>query len=468
MRQPKTIIKSYLRHAIIAIDLLIVLFSGIFSHFIRFIDSNSLTNNIKTNSLWEILISGLLLLIIFNKNGIYHNIRGKNFKNIIISITKSWCSWILILCLFAFLTRLGGSISRLWLAIFGIQTLSLIILQRFIIHKSLIFMRKNGFNQKNILFIGTESENASIKNHLNSKTWTGFKISEFLNTKSKVLYDNKLNDFIKSKNISEIWVGLSVSQNKDKNKNKANKLNVLNILRTTCLQIRLIPILPESDLNLLNHSITEMANIPVINLRVSPLFGFNKIIKDIEDKLLATLILILISPIMLIIASIIKLTSKGKGPVFYKQERLSWNGKPFNILKFRSMPIDSENKSGAVRAKAEDKRSTKFGAFLRKTSLDELPQFINVLKGDMSIVGPRPERPIFVEKFKDEIPGYMEKHLIKAGITGWAQINGWRGNTDLNKRIEHDLHYIDNWSLLMDLKIIIMTIFKGIYNKNAY
>jgi putative colanic acid biosynthesis UDP-glucose lipid carrier transferase len=209
-----------------------------------------------------------------------------------------------------------------------------------------------------------------------------------------------------------------------------------------------------------------MANMPVINLRVSPLFGFNKIIKDIEDKLLATLILILISPIMLIIASIIKITSKG--PILYKQERLSWSGKPFNILKFRSMPIDSENKSGAVWAKAEDKRATKFGAFLRKTSLDELPQFINVLKGDMSIVGPRPERPIFVEKFKDEIPGYMEKHLIKAGITGWAQINGWRGNTDLNKRIEHDLHYIDNWSLLMDLKIIIMTIFKGIYNKNAY
>jgi len=138
------------------------------------------------------------------------------------------------------------------------------------------------------------------------------------------------------------------------------------------------------------------------------------------------------------------------------------------MMKFRSMPIDSESKTGAVWAKSGEDRATKFGAFLRRTSLDELPQFIDVLKGNMSIVGPRPERPIFVDQFKEEVPRYMKKHMMKAGITGWAQVNGWRGNTDLHKRIEHDLYYIDNWSFWFDIKIILLTLFKGFVHKNAY
>ena len=132
------------------------------------------------------------------------------------------------------------------------------------------------------------------------------------------------------------------------------------------------------------------------------------------------------------------------------------------------MPVDAESDSGAVWARPGDNRSTRFGGFLRRTSLDELPQFVNVLKGDMSIVGPRPERPYFVEKFKDEIPGYMQKHKVKAGITGWAQVNGWRGDTDLQARIEHDLYYIEHWSLLFDLKIIVLTLFRGLVHRNAY
>lgn len=194
--------------------------------------------------------------------------------------------------------------------------------------------------------------------------------------------------------------------------------------------------------------------------------GFNRYIKAIEDRVLSCLILILISPILFLLTIGVKLSSPG--PIFYRQKRLSWNGQEFEMLKFRSMPVDAESHTGAVWAKKEDNRATKFGSFLRKTSLDELPQFINVLKGDMSIVGPRPERPEFVEKFKHDIPNYMQKHLVKAGITGWAQIHGWRGNTDLKKRIECDLYYIENWSLWLDLKIIFTTIFKGFIGKNAY
>ena len=194
--------------------------------------------------------------------------------------------------------------------------------------------------------------------------------------------------------------------------------------------------------------------------------GVNRWVKAIEDKFLSAIILLLISPIMVIIALAVKISSPG--PVLYRQERLSWNGRQFHMYKFRSMPIDAESQTGAVWASDGEKRATRVGAFLRRTSLDELPQFWNVLKGDMSIVGPRPERPVFVKRFKDEVPSYMQKHMVKAGITGWAQVNGWRGNTDLEKRIEHDLYYIDNWSLWLDLKIILMTLFKGFVHKNAY
>jgi Sugar transferases involved in lipopolysaccharide synthesis len=169
---------------------------------------------------------------------------------------------------------------------------------------------------------------------------------------------------------------------------------------------------------------------------------------------------------MLAIALAVKLSSPG--PVFYRQERISWNNRPFQMLKFRSMPVDAEQATGAVWARAGEHRATRVGAFLRRTSLDELPQFINVLRGEMSIVGPRPERPVFVHQFKHAIPDYMKKHMVKAGITGWAQVNGWRGSTDLAKRIECDIHYIQNWSLWFDLKIIVLTLFKGFVHKNAY
>jgi len=210
---------------------------------------------------------------------------------------------------------------------------------------------------------------------------------------------------------------------------------------------------------------TEIAGLPVINLSTSHMLeGRNCFLKSLEDKTLSAIILLCISPILLFVAIGVKLSSPG--PIFYRQERVSWNGRPFDMLKFRSMSVDSE-KDGVKWGGATSMSVTKFGAFIRKTSLDELPQFINVLKGDMSIVGPRPERTVFVDQFKHEIPGYMQKHMVKAGITGWAQINGWRGDTDLAKRIECDLYYIEHWSIWLDLRIIFLTFWKGFIHKNA-
>jgi putative colanic acid biosynthesis UDP-glucose lipid carrier transferase len=188
-------------------------------------------------------------------------------------------------------------------------------------------------------------------------------------------------------------------------------------------------------------------------------------LKRTEDIVLSIIILTLISPIMLIVAIGVKITSPG--PIFYRQTRVTLNNKNFGMLKFRSMPTNAEQ-SGVQWGKSKSKTNTKFGQFIRASSLDELPQFLNVLKGDMSIVGPRPERDIFINKFSQEIPNYMDKHAVKAGITGWAQINGWRGDTSLEKRIEFDIYYINNWTFWFDIKIIFLTIFKGFINKNAY
>jgi putative colanic acid biosynthesis UDP-glucose lipid carrier transferase len=189
------------------------------------------------------------------------------------------------------------------------------------------------------------------------------------------------------------------------------------------------------------------------------------LLKKLEDFFVSLSVLLLASPVMLLIALGVKLSSPG--PVFYRQERVTWNGGRFRILKFRTMPTDAEAASGPVWSHRNESRATPFGAFLRRTSLDELPQFINALRGEMSVVGPRPERPEFVERFKHEIPGYMQKHLVKAGITGWAQVNDFRGDTNLHERIQYDLYYIENWSLWFDLRIIALTFLHILRSRNA-
>ncbi|MDP8255677.1 MAG: undecaprenyl-phosphate glucose phosphotransferase [Candidatus Alcyoniella australis] len=216
----------------------------------------------------------------------------------------------------------------------------------------------------------------------------------------------------------------------------------------------------------LRGGVEEFEGLPIISLKVSPLYGWRAVGKRLFDVAFALLTLAMISPLLLLIAVLIKLTSPG--PVFYGQERMGLDGRTFAMLKFRSMGVNAEAQTGAVWAKKDDPRRTRFGALLRSTSLDELPQFINVLLGHMSVVGPRPERPVFIEKFRHEVPSYMLRHSVKAGITGWAQVNGWRGDTDLNKRIECDLYYIENWSFGLDLRIIFLTVWKGLIAKNAY
>ena len=211
----------------------------------------------------------------------------------------------------------------------------------------------------------------------------------------------------------------------------------------------------------------DLEGLPVVHIRHVPLTEIvNAFMKRTMDIIGAVIALILFSPIMLAVIFIIKFTSKG--PIIFTQERVGLHNKPFNMYKFRTMRVQTEEEEAKGWTTKDDPRVTPVGKFFRKTSIDELPQLFNILKGDMSIVGPRPERPQFVEKFKEEVPRYMIKHQVRPGLTGWAQVNGYRGDTSIRKRIDYDIYYIENWTMGMDIKIIFLTVFRGFINENAY
>ncbi|ADK83828.1 Undecaprenyl-phosphate glucose phosphotransferase [Desulfarculus baarsii DSM 2075] len=216
----------------------------------------------------------------------------------------------------------------------------------------------------------------------------------------------------------------------------------------------------------LRGSVEEFEGMPVIGLAGSPLEGWSRLVKRAVDIVGSLAGIVLLGPLMLAAAIGVRLSSPG--PIFYRQERMGMDGRLFSMLKFRSMPVGAEDECGPVWACEDDCRPTRFGAFMRKYSIDETPQFFNVLRGEMSLVGPRPERPELIAEFRKQIPGYMLRHRTKAGITGWAQVNGWRGNTSLEKRIEHDLYYIENWSPWFDFQIMLRTVGRVLFDPNAY
>jgi Undecaprenyl-phosphate glucose phosphotransferase len=228
--------------------------------------------------------------------------------------------------------------------------------------------------------------------------------------------------------------------------------------------IHLVP--DVTSLASLRGGIEEFEGVPLIHLRESPLYGWNAVMKRGVDIVVGAVSLLLTAPVMVVIGLTVK--ASAPGPVLLRQERMGLDGRAFSMLKFRTMRVDAEASTGPVWAARDDPRRTRVGAFLRHTSLDELPQLVNVLRGEMSLVGPRPERPVFVEEFRRQLPAYMLRHKVKAGMTGWAQVNGWRGNTSIEKRLEYDLYYIERWSLTFDFKILLQTLWRGFSGKNAY
>lgn len=417
---------------------------------------------------WRLLaITTLFGLLVLGTSSLYASWRGRGLFSESLQLLLKWA--IIFGGLLAYMTMIQASNSALdqWFkAWFGLSLASALLL-RVVTRAAAAWVRTSGVDLRTAVIVGANPDAQHIIHTLRDNAWVGITMRGWFSTRVDrcrieestaclgTLQD--LGSYVETHQIDQVWIALSM-------RDEAKIALALNQLQHSTVDIKFVPDM--FGIHLLNHSMEQLAGLPVINLQQTPLQGGARLLKALEDRVLAALILLMISPLMAAIAVAVKLSSPG--PVFYRQERMSWNNKTFEMLKFRSMPVDAESGTGAVWARSGENRATRVGAFLRKTSLDELPQFLNVLYGDMSIVGPRPERPVFVHKFKHEIPAYMKKHMVKAGITGWAQVNGWRGSTDLHKRIQADLFYIEHWSFWFDIKIVLLTLFKGFVHKNAY
>jgi putative colanic acid biosysnthesis UDP-glucose lipid carrier transferase len=400
--------------------------------------------------------------------GLYAPQRGVTLFEEFRRLVNAWLLLATAWFAFLFLSKSGSDFSRLWSIYWIVAGFLVHLIVRGAIRLTLRSLRRRGYNVRRIAIVGAGELGREIAQRIRRMPWSGLIVRGFydddpLLQRSMVEgmpvlghLDQLLRD-LDDRSLDQIWIALPLRA-------EARIRELLEGLRRYSVQVRFVPDI--FNFTLLHHSMTEIAGLPVINLTESPLEDANLVLKKLEDFFISLSVLLLASPLMLLIAIGVKLSSPG--PVFYRQERVTWNGERFHILKFRTMPIGVEADSGPVWSKRDERRATRFGAFLRRTSLDELPQFFNTLRGEMSVVGPRPERPEFVERFKHEIPGYMQKHLVKAGITGWAQVNDFRGDTDLQERIQCDLYYIENWSLWFDLRIIALTLVHVMRSQNAH
>jgi Undecaprenyl-phosphate glucose phosphotransferase len=408
-----------------------------------------------------------LWYIVFKAFGLYRPRRISSKFAEVMDIAKCTTIAILILVSLTFFVR-KYEFSRLTFVYFGIICVIALCVERILFRELLRLIRKRGYNLRHALIVGTGRLGLDVTDRVHRHPELGIKIRGFLSEDNsqignelqgfKVLdtFDN-IRDVVMNQNIDIVLITLPLSAHERLKK-------ILDDIGDEMVSIMLIPDLIE--LATLRGGIGEFEGMPIISLRDTPLYGWNVVVKRVTDIVLSITILLAVSPLMIVISFLVKATSIG--PVFYRQERMGLDGKIFSMLKFRTMKTQAEKETGPVWAAKGDSRKTKIGSFLRKTSMDELPQFFNVLKGDMSIVGPRPEREFFIQQFRSKIPKYMLRHKMKAGITGWAQISGWRGNTSLEKRIEYDIYYIENWSLRFDLEIIWLTIWMGLVNKHAY
>lgn len=469
---PRGLLKEYsqiLSLIMRILDIVAVVVSGVTAYYYRFghIDFSQ-------RYLVALITAALVTLVVFPSFHLYESARAKGFWQNIQNLIKAMGAVVLLLAGLAFLTKTGESFSRAWFITTAIFSVSLLVLFRCTLLVFLRLMRAHGWNERRVIIIGARELTQKLVETVQQSLWTGFRIIAIFDDhvdEKKVMIGNipilptpsNIDAYLAAheETIDEVWLTLPLTA-------EARVKELLHDLRHQTIPIRFV--LDIFGASFFSHSIADLAGFPALNLNYSPMVGLNRFVKAIEDRVLALFIVLLISPILLLIALGVKFSSKG--PVFFKQRRHGWDGRIIKIYKFRTMYEHQEQQGVVTQATQNDTRITPFGKFLRRTSLDELPQFLNVLQGRMSIVGPRPHAVSHNEFYKDSIEAYMQRHKVKPGITGWAQVNGWRGETEtlekMQKRVEFDLYYIENWSLIFDLKIIFLTVFQGFVNKNAY
>nr|WP_330388557.1 undecaprenyl-phosphate glucose phosphotransferase [Butyrivibrio sp. ob235] len=358
--------------------------------------------------------------------------------------------------------------SRTMIAMFSVINVFLMSISRVLLRRILKYFRRKGYNLKHILLVGYSRTAEGYISRINNNPQWGYVVSGILDDVVplgttyhgvKVIAKiSKLTDYIRENEYDEITITLPLD--------RYDRLeDLVDICEKSGIHTKFIP--DYTSLFPSNPYTEDILGLPVINIRYVPLTnGFNVFVKRVTDIIGALFGMIIFSPVMLAAAIAVKLSSPG--PIIFKQERVGLHGQKFMMYKFRTMEMQSEKSEKKAWTTKDDPRVTPIGRFLRSHSIDELPQLFNILIGDMSLIGPRPERPQFVEKFRQDIPRYMVKHQVRPGLTGWAQINGYRGDTSIRKRIEYDIYYIENWTMEFDVRILIGTIFHGFINKNAY
>jgi len=404
-------------------------------------------------------------LIIFYRVRLYRPRRAHTILSETRDIVKAFFVAVAAVVLIDYAVPASNKISRQFIATYAVVGTTCFALFRGTVRVFLRMARKRGYNRRTAAIVGAGRSAQRLLHALQRNNWTGMEVAYFVDDRPRehvgeirgVPVLGPLDDLphiLEERPVDSVFVALPADQ-------AARTEELLAAMQTSMADVRLVPEL--NPTYAMRPNVSRLDGIPILSLRQTPLYGWNALSKRAFDLVVGSICLLIAAVPMLVIALLIKLTSRG--PVLYKQRRMGLDGRQFDMLKFRTMRVDAEA-DGPVWSQREDARRTRIGGFLRRASLDELPNLFNVLKGEMSLVGPRPERPEFIEQFKHEIPQYMLRHKMKAGMTGYAQIRGYRGETSLKKRVQHDVHYIKHWSLGLDIRILAQTLFGAWFSKH--
>jgi exopolysaccharide biosynthesis polyprenyl glycosylphosphotransferase len=416
-----------------------------------------------------LLVALIVSLLVMIGTGLYKPRRDKSFLLEFAEIIKaSAIIWVVLIVVFYY--SLEVRFTRGMLAIFLPLMCGLMILERGVFRATLRSFRRRGWNLRHALIIGTGRLGQSTLLRIQHNTWMGIRVRGFIDTHPEITRSSvrdvpviatvdRVKEIVEQEKIDCVFVAIPHFHLSGRQE------MVMSQLEQTHVDVRIVPDLFLSRMPT-KLTVGELDGLPILSLRENPLAGWPGVYKRVFDILGAAFGLLIFSPLLIPAAILIKLTSAG--PIIYRQRRISYGNHEFNIYKFRTMIVSAEHSHGPMFAEPNDPRCTAIGRLLRRFSLDELPQLLNVLKGDMSLVGPRPERPEMLRKIQEEVPTFPLRLKVRAGLTGWAQINGFRGRTSFRKRLQYDLYYLNNWSPMLDLRIVITTFIRGFRHPNAY
>jgi len=457
------------RSLIVAADLGIVALAWAGAYAARFLSGAAAPLGVPD---FELYLQPLIVILplwfyLFRSRGLYEPMRTGSMFVEATNVLRATAVGVVLLLALSFFVR-TASYSRAVVILFSLSSAGGVIALRAMLRIGLRRLRRRGYNLRFALVVGGPDLSREVIARIHEHPEAGIRVAGVLSDAGAAQRSElggvpvlggygALKAVLAQERVDQVIVTLP--------RDEAGQLDkVLRDLEDEMVTVRIVPDL--MHLMSVRSSVEDLGGLPVISLRDSPMVGWAAVQKRAFDLAVAGAGLAVLLPVMALIGAAIALTS-GR-PIFYSQQRMGLDGRVFRMWKFRTMVRDAEARTGPVWTQADDERRTPIGSLLRRTSLDELPQLWNVIRGDMSLVGPRPERLAFIEEFRREVPGYMLRHKVKAGLTGWAQVHGWRGDTSLHERIEHDIYYIQNWSLELDLRILFLTLARGFVNRNAY